>query len=133
MSNNDLVVPPALLEKIKALDDIEKDIITCLQSAGQAFNELSKEKTSQKQVENHTNNFLKVLGNVETKLTDQINYLIQGSTGQPHEGSVYGTERVRKMLLQRLEHAERRVTELERIRSKHLYERVTNKKPRKME
>lgn len=43
--------------------------------------ELSKEKTSLKQVESHTHQFLKTLGNVESKLTDQINYLTQVSTG----------------------------------------------------
>lgn len=48
---------------------------------GQALTELSREKTSLKQVENHTHQFLKSLGNVESKLTDQINYLTQVSTG----------------------------------------------------
>lgn len=48
---------------------------------GTALTELSREKTSQKQVENNTHQFLKALGSVESKLTDQINYLTQVSTG----------------------------------------------------
>ncbi|XP_065220767.1 mediator of RNA polymerase II transcription subunit 11-like [Planococcus citri] len=123
----------APVDKIKALDEIEKDIITCLQSAGQAFLELSKEKSSLKQVESHTNQFLKTLGNVEAKLTDQINYLTQVSTGQPHEGSGYASQKVLQMAWHRLEHAKSRVNELDRIKNKHLHDRVTNKKPRKFE
>lgn len=91
----------APVDRIKALDEIEKEVITCLQSAGkcfhlflfafvglmkyyhlgQAFLELSKEKSSLKQVESHTHSFLKALGSVESKLTEQINYLTQVSTG----------------------------------------------------
>lgn len=48
---------------------------------GTALTELSREKTSQKQVENNTHQFLKSLGSVEAKLTEQINYLTQVSTG----------------------------------------------------
>lgn len=39
------------LEKIQALDAIEKEIILCIQSAGNALQELSKEKPSQKNAE----------------------------------------------------------------------------------
>ena len=52
---------------------------------GQALSELSKEKTSQKTAENHTQQFLKSLNFVESRLAEQINYLTQVSTGQPHE------------------------------------------------
>ncbi|XKL60368.1 hypothetical protein PGB90_001384 [Kerria lacca] len=114
----------APMERIKALDTIEKDIINCLHSAGQALTELSREKTSLKQVENHTHQFLKSLGNVESKLTDQINYLTQVSTGQPHEGSGYASQKVLQMAWHRLEHARSRVNELERVKNKHLHDRA---------
>jgi mediator of RNA polymerase II transcription subunit 11 len=39
------------LEKIQALDAIEKEIILCIQNAGNALQELSKEKPSQKNAE----------------------------------------------------------------------------------
>lgn len=74
------MTPP--MERISILESIEKDIFTILQSAGQAFMELSKEKSSLKQAEGHTHQFLKSLSTVETKLSDQINYLTQVSTGK---------------------------------------------------
>lgn len=49
--------------------------------SGQALMELSKEKNSLKQAEVQTNQFLKTLNHVEAKLTEQINYLTQVSTG----------------------------------------------------
>ncbi|XP_030759732.1 mediator of RNA polymerase II transcription subunit 11 isoform X2 [Sitophilus oryzae] len=107
----------APMERIQVLDSIEKDIITCLNSAGQVFSELSKEKSSLKQAENHTQTFLKTLGSVENKLTDQINYLTQVSTGQPHEGSGYASQKVLQMAWHRLEHARSRVNELEKRRT----------------
>ncbi|XP_076178064.1 mediator complex subunit 11 isoform X1 [Ptiloglossa arizonensis] len=75
------MTPP--MERIQILETIEKDIIVCLQSAGQAFMELSKEKSSLKQAEAQTQQFLKTLGHVESKLSEQINYLTQVSTGKP--------------------------------------------------
>lgn len=87
---------------------------------GQVFVELSKEKSSLKQAENHTHTFLKTLGNVESKLTEQINYLTQVSTGQPHEGSGYSSQKVLQMAWHRLEHARSRVNELDRIKVKHM-------------
>lgn len=44
--------------------------------------ELSKEKSSMKQAEAQTQQFLKTLGHVESKLSEQINYLTQVSTGK---------------------------------------------------
>ncbi|XP_022918717.1 mediator of RNA polymerase II transcription subunit 11 [Onthophagus taurus] len=117
----------AAVERIHTLDAIEKDIITCLHSAGQVFLELSKDKSSLKQAENHTHTFLKTLGNVENKLTEQINYLTQVSTGQPHEGSGYSSQKVLQMAWHRLEHARSRVNELDRIKLKHMQGRPTSR------
>lgn len=91
---------------------------------GQVFVELGKEKSSLKQAENHTQTFLKTLGAVENKLTDQINYLTQVSTGQPHEGSGYASQKVLQMAWHRLEHARSRVNELDRLRLKHMQGRT---------
>lgn len=49
--------------------------------SGQACLELSKEKSSLKQAESQTHQFIKTLGQLETKLSEQINYLTQVSTG----------------------------------------------------
>lgn len=89
--------------------------------------ELSKEKSSLKQAENHTQTFLKTLGQVENRLTEQINYLTQVSTGQPHEGSGYSSQKVLQMAWHRLEHARSRVNELDRLRMKHLQGRTTTR------
>lgn len=88
------------LEKIQALDLIEKEIILCIQSAGNALQELSKEKPSQKNAENHTNQFLKSLNSIENKLSDQINYLLQVSTTHAHEGSGYSSAKNLQMAWQ---------------------------------
>ncbi|XP_054284444.1 mediator of RNA polymerase II transcription subunit 11-like [Macrosteles quadrilineatus] len=113
----------APMERIQTLDAIEKDIILCLQSAGHALMELSKDKSSLKQAESHSNQFLKTLHHVESKLTEQINYLTQVSTGQPHEGSGYASQKVLQMAWHRLEHLRSRVNELERIKNKQLQSR----------
>lgn len=63
------------------------------------------------------------MGHVESKLTEQINYLTQVSTGQPHEGSGYSSQKVLQMAWHRLEHARSRVGELDRIKNKHLQNR----------
>ncbi|KAF7992991.1 hypothetical protein HCN44_005772 [Aphidius gifuensis] len=121
------MTPP--MERIQTLEAIEKDIITCLQSAGQAFQELSKEKSSLKQAETQTHQFLKTLGHVESKLSEQINYLTQVSTGQPHEGSGYASQKVLQMAWHRLEHARSRVNELEKLKNKHLHGRSYARAP----
>ncbi|KAJ0181867.1 hypothetical protein K1T71_002589 [Dendrolimus kikuchii] len=110
----------APMERIQVLDDIEKDIITCLQCAAQALLELSKEKSGQKQAETNTSQFLRTLSQVESKLSDQINYLTQVSTGQPHEGSGYASQKVLQMAWHRLEHVRSWVNELDRLKASHL-------------
>ena len=70
------------IERLQALDNVEKEIASCIQSAGQALMELSKDKPSMKQVEGHTSQFLKTLSHVEAELSKHINYLTQVSTGK---------------------------------------------------
>lgn len=86
----------------------------------QALLELGKEKSSQKQAESNTSQFLRTLSQVESKLSDQINYLTQVSTGQPHEGSGYASQKVLQMAWHRLEHVRSWVNELERHKASHL-------------
>lgn len=87
---------------------------------GQSLQELGKEKTSQKAVENHTQQFLKSLNIIETKLSEQINYLTQVSTGQPHEGSGYASAKVLQMAWHRIQHARSRVRELDESKNKYV-------------
>lgn len=135
-----MAAPP--LDKIVVLDSIEKEIISCLQSAGktyklyfsvqifmffpsppytgQALQELGKDKSSLKNVESHTSQFVKSLKLVESTLSEQINYLTQVSTGQPHEGSGYASAKVLQMAWHRIHHVRSRVRELEESKQKHL-------------
>lgn len=87
---------------------------------GQSLQELGKEKSSQKAAENHTQQFLKSLSTVESKLSEQINYLTQVSTGQPHEGSGYASAKVLQMAWHRIHHARSRVGELEESKRKYI-------------
>lgn len=81
---------------------------------------MGKEKTSQKAVENNTQQFLKSLNIIETKLSEQINYLTQVSTGQPHEGSGYASAKVLQMAWHRIQHARSRVRELDDSKNKYM-------------
>nr|CAG4646746.1 EOG090X0LXA [Macrothrix elegans] len=112
------------VERLSALDNVEKEIASCLQSAGQALLELGKDKPSQKQVENHTAQFLKTLNHVEGELMKHINYLTQVSTGQPHEGSAYGAVKNYKMARHRMEHIRTRLQDMETLKN-----RATNRPP----
>lgn len=87
---------------------------------GQSLQELSKEKSSQKAAETHTQAFLKSLSIVESKLSEQINYLTQVSTGQAHEGSGYAAAKVLQMAWHRIHHAKSRVRELEESKAKYV-------------
>lgn len=87
--------------------------------------ELSKEKCSQKAAENHTSQFIKSLNSVETKLSEQINYLTQVSTNHPHEGSGYGSAKVLQMTWHRFHHVRDRIRELEDSKNKFLKKNPT--------
>ena len=63
--------------------------------------------------------FFQVMTNiksVDTKLSEQIKYLTQVSTGHPHEGSSYPSQKVLQSAWHRLEHVKTRITELDRLR-----------------
>ena len=62
--------------------------------------------------------FMNSLQEIDSKLTENIKYLSQVSTGQPHEGSSYASQKVLQMAWHRLEHARSRVGELDRYKIK---------------
>nr|CAG4648431.1 EOG090X0LXA [Moina brachiata]SVE93412.1 EOG090X0LXA [Moina brachiata] len=106
------------IDRLQALDNVEKEIASCILSAGQALQELSKDKPSMKQVEGHTTQFVKTLGRVEAELSQHINYLTQVSTGQAHEGSSYGSLKMHKLACHRLDHTRKKLQELESLRNR---------------
>merc|ERR1719251_552488 len=105
---------------MKELDKVEKEVVSVLHTAGKALEEIGKDKPSQKQVDNLVSQFMTSLQEIDTKLTENIKYLSQVSTGQPHEGSSYASQKVLQMAWHRLEHARSRVAELDRIKSQHV-------------
>ncbi|XP_060070639.1 mediator of RNA polymerase II transcription subunit 11-like [Ylistrum balloti] len=105
--------------RLQQLESIEKDIATAIQSAGQALQELAKDKPVLKQVETHTTNFMKILMEVEKKLTQQINYLTQVSTGQPHEGSSYAAQKDLTLAYHRMDHIRSRLMDLGKLHIEH--------------
>lgn len=56
---------------------------------------------------------------IESKLSEQINYLTQVSTGQPHEGSGYASAKVLQMAWHRIQHARSRVREMDDSKNKY--------------
>jgi mediator of RNA polymerase II transcription subunit 11 len=64
---------------MEQLDKVEKEIVSCLQSAGQALAEISKDKPNQKQVDLLVTQFMTCLANIDSSLTDHIRYLNQAS------------------------------------------------------
>ncbi|KAI0224089.1 Mediator of RNA polymerase II transcription subunit 11, partial [Lamellibrachia satsuma] len=80
--------------------------------AGQALSELSRDNPRMKQVENHTNTFLKSLEVLEIGLSKHITYLTQVTTGQAHQGSCYGAYKDVQMAYHRAEHVRSRIQEL---------------------
>ena len=85
-----------------------------------ALSEVAKDKPSQKQVDLLVTQFMNSLQKIDNDLTSQIKYLSEVSTGQPHEGSSYASQKVLQMAWHRLEHARSRVSELDRIKSQHV-------------
>merc|ERR1719245_2528167 len=69
--------------------------------------------------------FMSSLQSIDLSLVDHIKYLNEVSTGQPHEGSSYASQKVLQMAWHRLEHARSRVSELDRIKSQHVSRFIT--------
>lgn len=103
------------VDRLKQLETVESDVISAIQSAGSALQELSKDKPVMKNVESHTTTFIKTLVEVEKKLTGHINYLTQVSTGQPHEGSSYAPQKDLLLAYHRVDHIRSRLSDLERL------------------
>ena len=65
------------MAKMDQLDKVEKEIVSCLQTAGQALSEVAKDKPNQKQVDLLVTQFMNSLSNIDSSLADHIRYLSQ--------------------------------------------------------
>lgn len=79
----------ALESRLSRLEEVERKIMLIMQHAGNALEELSKDRPIVKQVEGHTHNFHMVVKEVESEMSAHINYLNQISAGLPYEGNTY--------------------------------------------
>ena len=109
-------------ERLKQLESIEQELSKSLHSAGLAIQELSKDKPSLKQVETHSMAFVRSLEKVEVDISKQITYLNKVSTGSPHEGSAYASQKVLNMAWHRLEHSKTQIKDLESMKNRHQQE-----------
>jgi len=104
--------------RIEQLEEIEKDVISILQTAGATLLEIAKDRPAQKTVDTHTQKVMADIKSVEQNLSEQIKYLTQVSTGHPHEGSSYPSQKVLQTAWHRLEHAKSRISELDNHRNR---------------
>ncbi|NXP68099.1 PREDICTED: mediator of RNA polymerase II transcription subunit 11 isoform X1 [Sturnus vulgaris] len=101
-------------ERLRALEELEREIGASLQSAGSVILELSKEKPQERHLDRQAAQFGAAVAKVEAELSAQIRYLTQVATGQPHEGSSYAARKSCQLALNRLDYARRRLAELAR-------------------
>ncbi|MBN3320390.1 MED11 polymerase, partial [Atractosteus spatula] len=101
-------------DRLRALEDVEKEIAVILQSAGSIVLELSKEKHNASYLERQLTQFTSSVNRVESELSSQIRYLTQVATGQPHEGSTYSARKDCQMALNRADYARVKLGELGR-------------------
>merc|ERR1712018_1061309 len=98
------------------LEQIEEDVINILKTSGNTLLEVAKDRTSQKAVDSLVQQVMANIKSVDNKLSEQIKYLTQVSTGHPHEGSSYPSQKVLQSAWYRLEHVKTRISELDRLR-----------------
>ncbi|TPP67072.1 Mediator complex subunit 11 [Fasciola gigantica] len=79
----------ALESRLSRLEEVERKIMLIMQHAGNALEELSKDRPIVKQVEGHTHNFHLIVKEVESEMNTHINYLNQISAGLPYEGNTH--------------------------------------------
>ncbi|CAK9297131.1 unnamed protein product [Gordionus sp. m RMFG-2023] len=99
------------LENINKLEEVEKQIAQILQYSGLLLNEMSKEKSVAKQVENLNNQFTKEIEKVYIELLSNINYLVEISSGQQHEGSSYARMKSLQLSLNSLDIIQNQLSE----------------------
>ncbi|XP_002164790.1 mediator of RNA polymerase II transcription subunit 11-like [Hydra vulgaris] len=80
-------------DRLQQLEEIERDLVAVIESAGQSLLELSKEQPSEDYIISRTTEFLKGLEAVEKNLSEQISYLSNATTSHQHEAGIYGEEK----------------------------------------
>ncbi|XP_053115540.1 mediator of RNA polymerase II transcription subunit 11 [Hemicordylus capensis] len=99
-------------ERLRLLEELEREIGVALQSAGTVTLELSKEKPNERLLDRQALQFVSSVQKVESELSAQIRYLTQVATGQPHEGSSYSVRKDCQMARNRIDYARLKLGEL---------------------
>ncbi|XP_077171389.1 mediator of RNA polymerase II transcription subunit 11 [Paroedura picta] len=99
-------------ERLRLLEELEREIGAALQCAGTVILELSKEKPNERLLDRQAAQFAAAVQKVEAELCAQIRYLAQVATGQPHEGSSYAARKDCQMALNRADYARLKLGEL---------------------
>ncbi|RXM93088.1 Mediator of RNA polymerase II transcription subunit 11 [Acipenser ruthenus] len=99
-------------DRLRSLEEVEKEIGVVLQCAGNIILEPSKEKHNASLLDRQLSQFTGCVSRVESELSGQIRYLTQVATGQPHEGSTYSARKDCQMALNRVEYARLKLGEL---------------------
>nr|XP_039320270.1 mediator of RNA polymerase II transcription subunit 11-like [Saimiri boliviensis boliviensis] len=101
-------------ERLRALEDIEREISAILQNAGTVILELSKAKTNQRLLELQAAAFTASMQHVEAELSARIRHLTRVATGQPHEGSSCSLRKDCQMALKPVGYARLRLSDVAR-------------------
>ncbi|KAM8939744.1 mediator of RNA polymerase II transcription subunit 11 [Pelodytes ibericus] len=101
-------------ERLRVLEEIEREIAAILLNAGNVILELSKEKPNERLLDRLATQFTTSVQKVESELSGQIRYLTQVATGQPHEGSSYSARKDGTMAHNRIDYARVKLAELSR-------------------
>ncbi|KAK1331571.1 hypothetical protein QTO34_009528 [Cnephaeus nilssonii] len=87
-------------ERLRALEDIEREIGAILQNAGSGNEDRKAESEPEPRA--------------QAELSAQIRYLTQVATGQPHEGSSYSSRKDCQMALKRVDYARLKLSDVAR-------------------
>ena len=96
----------------------QQDIIEVVRCAACAIEELSKESPSEQVVNSKTTRFLKMLEDIEKRLSEQISYLSQVTTSQQHEGSIYALEKSFDLAVWKTQFVKAKMAEIKKLSQK---------------
>ncbi|XP_037595784.1 mediator of RNA polymerase II transcription subunit 11-like [Cebus imitator] len=101
-------------ERLRALEDIEREIGAILQNAGTVIPELSKGKTRERLLDRQAAAFTASVQHVEAELSAQTRCLTQVAAGQPREGSSCPSRKDGQKALKRVGYARLKLSDVVR-------------------
>lgn len=99
-------------ERLKALDQIETEVLNAMQGAGFTIAELSKDRPTMRQAEIQATSFIAGLQSVECRILREIQHLERMTSGSTHSGSPYSSRKSVDLAHHRLAHVRSKLDEL---------------------